>query len=50
MLHLICLIGFVLNIHWAKPSGLPATDRDAEVDVTTDYEVDEPDIPRAVSQ
>jgi len=49
-LHLICLIGFVLNMHWAKHSGLPATDRDAEVDVASDDEVDEPDIPHAVGQ
>ena len=45
MLHLISLIGFVLNVHWAKLSGLPATDRDAEVDVDSDDEVDEPDSP-----
>jgi signal transduction histidine kinase len=43
-------IGFVLNMHWAKPSGLPADDRDNESDVAGDDEVDEQDLPHAIGQ
>lgn len=39
-------IGFVLNMHWAKPSGLPVHDPDD----SGEDEADEPDFPYAIGQ
>ncbi len=43
-------IGFVLNMHWAKPSGLPVRDPDVDPDVMGNDEADEADLPHAIGQ
>jgi hypothetical protein len=43
-------IGFVLNMHWAKPSGLPVHDLDEGLNIAGDDEGDDPDLPYAIGQ